>query len=138
MLRDSLIGQLPAAALTNYVYLVVCILVGVIVFFLGSFMPFEKKIIKYADAIGPGATALSCAKGAMYECSAMGQVLCGVVSAKGGGVVRDVMSNSVPTILTSDFMQLLLIWALYLILVRTSTSLGVLFITCSLFVLLLE
>lgn len=141
MLRDSLIGATPAAALTNYVYLVVCILVGVIVFFLGSFMPSEKKIIKYSDAIGLGAfTALGCAKGAMYECSAIGQVLCGVVSATGGGVIRDVMSNSVPTILTSDFYATasLLGGLLYLILVRTSTSLGVLFITCSLFVFIIR
>jgi uncharacterized membrane protein YeiH len=39
----------------------------------------------------------------MYGIGPVGQVLCGVFSAVGGGVVRDIMSRSVPTVLTSDF-----------------------------------
>ncbi|MGH0053870.1 MAG: trimeric intracellular cation channel family protein, partial [Sphaerochaetaceae bacterium] len=43
------------------------------------------------------------AKGALYGIGPVGQVLCGIFSAVGGGVIRDVMSRSIPTVLTSDF-----------------------------------
>ena len=141
MIRDSLIGATPAAALTNYIYLVVCVIVAIIVFFAGSLIHSERKIIKYADAIGLGVfTALGCAKGALYECSAMGQVLCGVVTATGGGVIRDVMSKNVPTILTSDFYATasLLGGFLYLTLERSSLSVAYLFLICSVFVFIIR
>jgi uncharacterized membrane protein YeiH len=141
MIRDSLIGATPAAALTNYIYLVVCVIVGVIVFFVGSLIHSERKIIKYADAIGLGVfTALGCAKGALYECSAMGQVLCGVVTATGGGVIRDVMSKNVPTILTSDFYATasLLGGFLYLTLERSNLSVAYPFLICSVFVFIIR
>jgi uncharacterized membrane protein YeiH len=141
MIRDSLIGATPAAALTNYIYLVVCVIVGILVFFVGSLIHSERKIIKYADAIGLGVfTALGCAKGALYECSAMGQVLCGVVTATGGGVIRDVMSKNIPTILTSDFYATasLLGGFLYLTLERSSLSVAYLFLICSVFVFIIR
>ncbi|MCY1152366.1 MAG: trimeric intracellular cation channel family protein [Sphaerochaetaceae bacterium] len=141
MIRDSLIGATPAAALTNYIYLVVCVIVGILVFFVGSLIHSERKIIKYADAIGLGVfTALGCAKGALYECSAMGQVLCGVVTATGGGVIRDIMSKNIPTILTSDFYATasLLGGFLYLTLERSSLSVAYLFLICSVFVFIIR
>ena len=141
MIRDALIGATPAAALTNYIYLVVCVIVGIIVFFIGSCIHSEKKIIKYADAIGLGVfTSLGCAKGALYECSAMGQVLCGVVTATGGGVIRDVMSKNVPTILISDFYATasLLGGFLYLTLEKSTLSRSYLFLICAVFVFIIR
>jgi uncharacterized membrane protein YeiH len=141
MIRDALIGATPAAALTDYIYLVVCVVVGIIVFFLGSFIQSERKIIKYSDAIGLGVfTALGCAKGALYDCSAVGQVLCGIVTATGGGVIRDVMSKNIPTILTSDFYATasLLGGLLYLSLEKTQLSKLYLFTICALFVFIIR
>lgn len=141
MIRDALIGATPAAALTNYIYLVVCVIVGIIVFFIGSFIHSERKIIKYADAIGLGVfTSLGCAKGALYECSAMGQVLCGVVTATGGGVIRDIMSKNIPTILTSDFYATasLLGGFLYLTLEKSTLSRSYLFLISAVFVFIIR
>ncbi|MGD1815702.1 MAG: trimeric intracellular cation channel family protein [Pleomorphochaeta sp.] len=141
MIRDSLIGATPVAVLTNYVYLVVCIAVGIVVFFIGSFIHSERKIIKYADAIGLGVfTAIGCAKGALYDCSPIGQVLCGVVSATGGGVIRDLMSKNIPTILTNDFYATasLLGGLLYLLLEKSNLSLVYIFLFSSLFVFVIR
>ena len=141
MIRDALIGATPAAALTNYIYLVVCVIVGIVIFFVGSFIHSERKIIKYADALGLGVfTALGCAKGAIYECSLVGQVLCGVVSATGGGVIRDLMGKNNLTIIKNDFYATasLLGGLLFLYLERTELSVLLLFISCSLFVFIIR
>lgn len=141
MIRDSLIGATPVAALTNYIYLLVCVIVGIIVFFLGALLHSEKKIIKYLDAIGLGVfTSLGCAKGALYECSAIGQVLCGVFTATGGGVIRDVMSKNIPSILTNDFYATasLLGGLLFLYLENTNLSIGYLFLISSIFVFIIR
>ncbi len=137
MIRDSLIGATPVAALTNYIYLLVCVIVGIVIFFIGSLIHSEKKFIKYLDALGLGVfTSIGCAKGALFDCSAIGQVLCGIVSASGGGVIRDVMSKSIPTILTNDFYATasLLGGLLYLYLESTSLSIGYLFIISTIFI----
>ena len=141
MLRDSMIGATPAAALTNYVYLLVCVIVGIIVFFFGALIHSERKIIKYLDAIGLGVfTTLGCAKGALFDCSLIGQVLCGVLTATGGGVIRDIMSQKVPTILTNDFYATasLLGGLLYLYLEGTTLTMGYTFLICSLFVFIIR
>lgn len=104
MLRDMLIGATPVASLTNSWYLIICVATGLIVFFTAPKFVGRWRVILYADSLGLGVfTAIGVAKGALYGIGPVGQLLCGVFSAVGGGVVRDVLSRSVPTVLTSDF-----------------------------------
>ena len=104
MLRDVLIGAIPVAALTNESYLVLCIVTGLALFFLAPFLGNVKKIIPYCDAIGLGVfTALGAAKGCVLGLTPIGVILSGVLTAVGGGVIRDIMARSVPVVLTSDF-----------------------------------
>ncbi|MGE4455021.1 MAG: trimeric intracellular cation channel family protein [Sphaerochaeta sp.] len=104
MLRDAAIGATPVAALSNSSYILICVGTGLAVFFLAPKFVGRWRVILFADSLGLGVfTALGVAKGAMYGIGPVGQVLCGVFSAVGGGVVRDVMSRSIPTVLTSDF-----------------------------------
>ncbi|MFA6776590.1 MAG: trimeric intracellular cation channel family protein [Sphaerochaetaceae bacterium] len=104
MLRDVLLGATPVAAFSNSAYIIICVATGLVVFFLAPRFVGRWRIILFSDAIGLGVfTALGMAKGAMYGIGPVGQLLCGVFSAVGGGVIRDVMSKSVPVVLTSDF-----------------------------------
>ncbi|HPE94370.1 MULTISPECIES: trimeric intracellular cation channel family protein [Sphaerochaeta] len=104
MFRDMLIGATPVAALTDSAYILTCVGTGLAVFFLAPKFVGKWRVILFADSLGLGVfTALGVAKGAMYGIGPVGQVLCGVFSAVGGGVVRDIMSRSVPSVLTSDF-----------------------------------
>lgn len=104
MFRDMLIGATPVAALTDSAYILTCVGTGLAVFFLAPKFVGKWRVILFADSLGLGVfTALGVAKGAMYSIGPVGQVLCGVFSAVGGGVVRDIMSRSVPSVLTSDF-----------------------------------
>lgn len=104
MVRDCLIGATPAAALKNEIYLLVCIIAGLLVFFLYNSVSMPQNIIRYADAVGLGVfTAIGAAKAMEYNLDFTGVVLSGVLTAIGGGVIRDIMVCSIPTVLKSDF-----------------------------------
>ncbi len=104
MLRDMLIGATPVAAFTNSWYIIICVATGILVFFTAHKFVGRWRVIVYADSLGLGVfTAIGMAKGALYGIGPVGQLLCGVFSAVGGGVIRDVMSGSIPIVLTSDF-----------------------------------
>ncbi len=104
MLRDVLLGATPVAAFSNSAYIIICVATGLVMFFLAPKVVGRWRIILFSDAIGLGVfTALGMAKGALYGIGPVGQILCGMFSAVGGGVIRDVMSKSVPIVLTSDF-----------------------------------
>ncbi len=100
-----------------------CIVTGILVFFLAPQIVGRWHLVAIGDAIGLGVfTALGAAKGLLYGAGPIGIVLSGVFSAVGGGVGRDVMVRTIPAVLTSDFYATAsLIGALlYLLLSRTS------------------
>lgn len=104
MMRDTIIGAVPVAALQDKTYLLVCIAAGLIVFSAARFFQAERRLIMFLDAFGLGVfTALGAAKGAEYGLESIGIVLTGVFTAVGGGVIRDVLARQIPAVLTSDF-----------------------------------
>lgn len=104
MVRDCLIGATPVAALVNERYLLICIISGLAVFFCYKKISQTQNIIRYADAVGLGVfTAIGAAKAMEYDLNFTGVVLSGVLTAIGGGVIRDIMVGSIPTVLKSDF-----------------------------------
>ena len=126
MFRDMVIGATPVAALSNSSYIILCVVTGLAVFFLAPRFVGRWRVILFSDALGLGVfTAIGVAKGAMYGLGPVGQLLCGVFTAVGGGMVRDIMSRSVPTVLTSDFYATasLLGGIVYLLLEMTALSL---------------
>src|SRR5690554_5032235 len=65
MFRVMLIGATPAAVLVSSSYIIICVVTGLLVFFLASKIVGRWPLILYADALGLGVfTALGCAKGA--------------------------------------------------------------------------
>ena len=104
VLRDTVIGATPVAALQNELYLILCIATGLIVFCISPLVTDHLRVIKICDAFGLGVfTALGAAKGAQFGLGPTGVVLCGVFSAVGGGLLRDVLSRKIPEILVNDF-----------------------------------
>ncbi len=104
MLRDVIIGATPVAALRDERYLIACIITGLVVFFISPVVVNFKRIIVFCDAVGLGVfTALGAAKGDAYHLSMIGIILSGVLSAVGGGMIRDVLAREIPAVLTSDF-----------------------------------
>ena len=104
ILRDTIIGAVPVAALKDISYLILCIISALTVFCIARYLSNLSRIIAFCDAVGLGVfTAIGCAKGYIFELNTIGIILCGVLTAVGGGILRDVMSKSIPVVLTSDF-----------------------------------
>ena len=104
MVRDMLLGATPVAAFQSWYYVVICLVTGLLVFLLAPKFVGRWKVILYADAIGLGVfTAIGVQKAAAFGVGIVGQVTCGVLTAVGGGVLRDVFAREVPMVLTSDF-----------------------------------
>ncbi len=103
MVRDCIIGDLPVAVLRNEMYLIISVITGIVIFFTSRYWYHMKHIIQVGDAIGLGVfTFLGAAKGYAFELGGAGVLLCGVFTAIGGGVIRDVFVGTVPAVLKSD------------------------------------
>ncbi len=125
VLRDVLLGATPVSAYEHESYIIVCVLSGLLIFFIAPYVVGRWQIIAIGDAIGLGVfTALGSAKGLLYGAGPVGIVLSGVFSAIAGGVLRDILVRRTPAVLTNDFYATAsLIGALsYLVLQRTSWS----------------
>lgn len=105
IMRDTMLGIHPPAALAGDVYMGVCLLGGIAVFFFAPHIAAKWDMVMLADAIGLGVfAAIGASKAVVLGGTGLsGVVLCGTISAVGGGVVRDVLSGEVPAILSSDF-----------------------------------
>ncbi|MBO5760407.1 MAG: trimeric intracellular cation channel family protein [Lentisphaeria bacterium] len=137
--RDCVTGALPAAALRNEIYLLLCILTALSVFCFAGKVSSSRAapLIIYLDAVGLGVfTAIGCAKALALGLPPVTVVLAGVITACGGGVVRDIFVSSIPAVLKSDFYATASLFGgiLYLILVRFSFSVFTIFLCVSLFV----
>lgn len=104
MIRDALIGSTPVAAFNDYRYFLVCIIAGIVCFIISPVAIGRWAVIVYADAVGLGVfTALGVAKAAGLGVSVVGQIMSGMFTAVGGGIIRDVFSKEIPMVFTSDF-----------------------------------
>lgn len=104
MIRDSILGATPAAALQHWTYLCVCIGIGLVIFLSARYWMHLRNLIQICDAVGLGVfTAIGAAKGIQYNVSFIGVILCGVFTAIGGGMIRDVLAGEIPVVLRSDF-----------------------------------
>ena len=92
MVRDCIIGTTPVAALRNEQYILICIATGIAVFYTAKYWMRYRDIIQFGDAVGLGVfTALGAQKGFACDLSFTGIVLCGVFTAIGGGIIRDLL-----------------------------------------------
>ncbi len=104
IVRDTVIGATPVAVLQNEVYLASCIVTGLVVFLFFKRLENHKRVILICDAFGLGVfTALGVAKGDLYHLGPIGLVLCGAISAVGGGLLRDIMARRIPEVLVNNF-----------------------------------
>ena len=104
MIRDCIIGSVPVAALQNQQYIIIFIAVGLVTYSTARYWIRKRNIIKLCDAVGLGVfAALGAEKGALMEVSFSGIVLSGVFTAIGGGMIRDILTCKIPTVLKSDF-----------------------------------
>jgi uncharacterized membrane protein YeiH len=104
IIRDLLIGDVPPAAFRDQRYMVTA-LVGALVAF-AIFEPIAKApswVLTTLDAGGLSLFAVSGASKALeFGANDLTAMICGVITATGGGAIRDVLLNIVPAVLRSS------------------------------------
>ena len=105
--RDLLIGAVPPAALVDWRYLAVSMAAGLIVFCRPSMIERLKYPVRLLDAVG---LAFFCVAGAekalAFGLSPVMAALLGMLTGVGGGMIRDVLLNEIPTVLRADLYAL--------------------------------
>ena len=98
-IRDVLIGATPPAALADWRYLLVPVAAGLLTFVFHPTVGRLERFVTLFDAFG---LALFCVTGALkavdYGLDPLPAALMGMLTGIGGGMLRDVLSGSVPVI----------------------------------------
>lgn len=98
-IRDVLLGATPPAALADWRYLTVPVAAGALTFVFHPTVGRLERVVTLFDACG---LALFCVTGAIKAVSlGVGPVpaaLLGMVTAVGGGMIRDVLAGRVPVV----------------------------------------
>lgn len=104
VVRDLVLGDAPPLAFRDIWYLIVPIGSAMIVFVAHSVIDrhLHRPVLVF-DAIGLGLFAATGAiKAVSFETTVVGAVVLGVVTATGGGILRDVLANDPPQIFQPD------------------------------------
>ncbi|HEU4336214.1 MAG TPA: trimeric intracellular cation channel family protein [Nocardioides sp.] len=98
-IRDVLIDATPPAALTDWRYLLVPVAAGLLTFAFHPVVGRLERVLTLFDAVG---LSIFCVTGALkavdYGLDPVPAALMGMVTAIGGGMIRDVLAGSVPVI----------------------------------------
>lgn len=104
--RDLLIGAVPPEAVSDWRYLGVSLLAGLVVFF---WFPRSERLHKLANLVlifdGAGLAVFAVAgtqKALGYGLNPVMSALLGMLTGIGGGMMRDALLNQVPTVLRSE------------------------------------
>ncbi|MFD5100457.1 trimeric intracellular cation channel family protein [Streptomyces albidochromogenes] len=103
LLRDLIIGAVPPAAFTDLGYFTTPLIAAALVFFLHPEVERIQGAVNAFDAAGLG---LFCVTGTTkayeYGLGLTASAALGLATAVGGGVLRDVLANEVPSLLRWD------------------------------------
>ncbi|HLJ75866.1 MAG TPA: trimeric intracellular cation channel family protein [Acidobacteriaceae bacterium] len=101
--RDVMIGAIPPAAITEWRYVAVSILAGLIVFFAYRLINRLTSPVLLFDAAGLGLFCVAGAEKALaFHAGPVAATLLGMATGIGGGMVRDVLVMEVPSVLRTE------------------------------------
>jgi uncharacterized membrane protein YeiH len=104
VLRDIVFGRIPPIAVANPLYLIITVATGVALFFLYHALKKHWNLFLKFDAIGLGVFTII---GATIAYNLMGlnflaMAFAGVLTAVGGGILRDVFVNEIPIVFVKE------------------------------------
>jgi uncharacterized membrane protein YeiH len=101
--RDLLIGSVPPAAISDWYYLAVCVLAGLVTFWWYPKIDVGSKALLLFDGAGLALFAVTGTEKALAAgLNPVMAAMMGMLSGIGGGMLRDVLVNETPTVLRSD------------------------------------
>ena len=102
-LRDLLLGKLPVFWIKQPLFIGICVLIAVLVFFTAHLVEFRYRLLLWLDAMG---MAAYCVMGAMigleYGISPYAAIVMGISTATFGGIFRDVISGEKSVLLSDE------------------------------------
>lgn len=105
--RDLLIGAVPPAAIADWTYVGVSVLAGFLTFFGASLIDRLTNPVLWFDAVGLAFFAVAgTQKALVHGLNPAMAALLGMLTGIGGGMLRDVLVNEVPTVLRADLYAL--------------------------------
>lgn len=111
MFRDILIGRLPPMLFRNPVYVLIAVIAAILFFFIAGSKRLAKlcigssyydTLMNLLDAIGLGAftvVGVNTGLNSGYDDYVFLSIFLGVITGVGGGLLRDIMANRVPSVL---------------------------------------
>lgn len=101
--RDLLIGSVPPGAISDWRYLDVSLLAGLVVFFWYPDVNKRTRLILLLDGAGLALFAVAGTQKALAAgLNPLMAALMGMLTGIGGGVLRDVLVNQTPAVLQAD------------------------------------
>jgi uncharacterized membrane protein YeiH len=102
-LRDLLLGSGPVFWVREPAYLLACIAVASAIFFLPRIPDKGHRVLQWLDALGLALFAVTGAERALLAgAGPIVAVVMGIITASFGGIIRDVLGNESPTVLSSE------------------------------------
>lgn len=104
IVRDLLIGDTPASAIRDWRYAAICFGTGAVMFLLHPHLSTSSlTLITTLDAAGLAFFAIAgSAKALEFKLHPLLAVMMGGITGVGGGTLRDLLINRIPTVLQSD------------------------------------
>jgi uncharacterized membrane protein YeiH len=101
--RDVLIGAVPPVAISDWRYVVVSVVAGLIAFFWHSAIERLRSPVQVFDAIGLALFAVvGTSKALAFHLGPVAAALLGTLTGIGGGLVRDVLVSDVPAVFRAE------------------------------------
>ena len=102
-LRDLLLAQGPVFWVREPTYLILCVVVSCAVFFTAHLPQSRYRVLLWFDALGLALFAVAGAERALIAGSGpVVAVAMGVITATFGGIIRDVLGNESPVVLSRE------------------------------------
>ncbi|MFI5406063.1 MAG: trimeric intracellular cation channel family protein [Nitrososphaerales archaeon] len=103
-IRDIVLGKSPPNSLLDPTYLIITVATGIVLFFLYSRLKKHWNVFLKFDAIGLGVFTVIGATFAynIFGLNFLAMILAGMLTAVGGGILRDVFVNEIPIVFVKE------------------------------------
>lgn len=103
IVRDLLIGAVPPASIKEWPYLAISVAAGLVMFYWHPSVERMRTPVLTFDAAGLGLFAVAGTQKALaYGIEPVQAALLGMLTGIGGGIVRDLLINEIPTVLRAE------------------------------------
>lgn len=104
VIRDIIFGKLPPTAVVNPLYIIITISTGVVIFLLYPILKTHWNLLLKFDAVGLGVFTVIGSAFAynIFGLNFLTMSFAGVLTAVGGGILRDALVNEIPIVFTKE------------------------------------